>query len=554
MKAITSIILLTSILFIHRTDSPAQSNSNSTTVEKRLALVIGNGKYLNSSELANPVNDARAMRDALQSVGFEVMEYEDLNQNQIKKAMVDFGAKLKQYSVGLFYYAGHGIQSKGSNYLIPVDANIKSEEEIDIYCVEADDILGLLENAGTKMNIIILDACRNNPFGRSWSRSLEGSGLALMNAPAGSLIAYSTSPGRTASDGGGSNGLYTEALLANIKTPNISILQMFMRVRRTVSEKSSKSQIPWESISLTDDFYFVNNTAVATTQINIPGDQNNSINNSTSRTNETATWKHDEKSYWFFLDGQEISSRLTASWSGADWFVFDPVTGNTFLCEKYMSKNLNQIYPARNLGNASDAWWRMDSAYYNLYVRGLNVGVRTKRFRIDNDLLVFDLATNTTYIFQNINNNNDNQFRPALIFDNADYAFWRRVENTFWLYVMGEEIQYRTKFSTVNSDMLVYDEQTNITYLLEGYFIESNKRQLKPARVISYMDNILWMRSGNTYWIFLKGELIRNPTTNSWNGTDLYVTDTITKTIYVLPDYANTVQNQLRPVVVIPGK
>ena len=102
--------------------------------------------------------------------------------------------------------------------------------------------------------------------------------------------------------------------------------------------------------------------------------------------------------------------------------------------------------------------------------------------------------------------------------------------------------------------MLVYDEQTNITYLLEGYFIESNKRQLKTATVISYMDNILWMRTGNTYWIFLKGELIRNLTTSSWYGTDLYVTDTITKTIYILPDYANTIQNQFRPAIVIQGK
>jgi hypothetical protein len=327
-----------------------------------------------------------------------------------------------------------------------------------------------------------------------------------------------------------------------------------MKVRRTVSEKSSKSQIPWESISLTDDFYFVNSTSSSTSQAIISVGQNNTINNNISRTNETATWKHDEKSYWFFLDGQEISSRLTGSWSGGDWFVFDPVTGNTFLCENYMRRSLNQIYPARNLGNASDAWWRIDSAYYNLYVRGLNVGVRTKRVRIDNDLLVFDQATNTTYIFKDIDKSNDNQFRPAIIFDNAESAFWRRVENTFWIYALGEEIQYRTKFSSVNSDMLVYDELTNITYLLEGYFIESNKRQLKPARVISYMDNILWMRSGNTYWIFVKGELIKNPTTNSWFGTDLYVTDTITKTIYVLPDYANTVQNQLRPAVVIPGK
>ena len=234
--------------------SPAQTRPVGNS-QKRLALVIGNGNYLGST-LANPENDAKAMRDVLLGFGFDVLEYENLTQSQMKKAMDDFGEKLKNYDAGLFFYAGHGIQSKGYNYLIPVDANLKSEEQVEYDCVQADRILALMEGSGSKVNIIILDACRNNPFERSWTRSSTGRGLAFMNAPSGSLIAYATAPGSTASDGSGQNGLYTSAILESIRIPDINILQIFQNVRSIVSEKSEGKQIPWESTSLTGDFYF----------------------------------------------------------------------------------------------------------------------------------------------------------------------------------------------------------------------------------------------------------------------------------------------------------
>jgi hypothetical protein len=225
------------------------------TSQKRLALIIGNGNY-QASVLANPENDAREMKSILEQYGFDVLKYENLNQSQMKKAMDDFGEKLKNYDVGLFFYAGHGIQAKGYNYLIPVDADLRSEEQVEYDCVQADRILGLMEASGTKVNIMILDACRNNPFERSWTRAASGRGLAYMNAPAGTLIAYATAPGSTASDGSGSNGLYTSAILESIKIPDITILQMFQNVRSLVSQQSNKQQVPWESTSLTGDFYF----------------------------------------------------------------------------------------------------------------------------------------------------------------------------------------------------------------------------------------------------------------------------------------------------------
>ena len=227
-------------------------------VEKRLALIIGNADYKNSNPLQNPLNDAKAIAKALKEVGFTVLLYLDADLKTMKLAMDDFGDKLKSYNIGLFYYAGHGLQVKGFNYLIPIDASLKSEQDVDYDCVDAGRLLGKMEDAGTSTNIVILDACRDNPFARSWSgRSAgKGSGLAFMNAPSGSIVAYATSPGKTASDGTGKNGLYTEAFLQYVKVPNLSLEEFFKSVRAEVEKKSNKSQTPWESTSLKGSFFF----------------------------------------------------------------------------------------------------------------------------------------------------------------------------------------------------------------------------------------------------------------------------------------------------------
>jgi uncharacterized caspase-like protein len=205
------------ILFLNKTETYSQTGTPTQPLRK-LALVIGNGNYVSSSILANPENDARAIAATLQSVGFTVLKYENLNQRQMKQAIDEFGLNLKSNDVGLFFYAGHGIQSKGYNYLIPIDAQIQSEPQVEYDCVQADRVLAIMEGSGSKVNIVILDACRNNPFERSWTRSESGKGLAFMNAPKGTLIAYATSPGSTAADGSGNNGLYTYYNIANVST------------------------------------------------------------------------------------------------------------------------------------------------------------------------------------------------------------------------------------------------------------------------------------------------------------------------------------------------
>lgn len=226
--------------------------------EKRLALVIGNSNYVYGNFLSNPVNDANAVAQALTDVGFTVLKYLNTDQKMMNRAMDEFGEKLKNYTVGLFYYAGHGLQVKGNNYLIPIDAALKIEQDVLYDCVDAGRLLGKMEAAGTTTNIVILDACRNNPFERSWSgrSTTQGNGLAFMNAPSGSLIAYATSPGKTASDGTGRNGLYTEAILKYIKVPGLPIEEFFKSVRTMVEINSKKEQTPWESTSLKGNFYF----------------------------------------------------------------------------------------------------------------------------------------------------------------------------------------------------------------------------------------------------------------------------------------------------------
>ena len=225
-------------------------------LEKRLALVIGNGDYPGSNKLGNPVNDATDMAAALKKLGFEVMQFTNLNKRGMLEAINNFGDNLRDYQVGLFYYAGHGVQSKGRNYLVPLDAKPESDNEIEYDCLLADRILTKMEDARTRTNIVVLDACRNAPFERKWSRGEGDNGLATMDAPIGSVIAYATSPGKTAADGNGRNGLYTAALLNALKTPNQTIIQLFQQVRAEVVKQSNRKQVPWESTSLTGDFYF----------------------------------------------------------------------------------------------------------------------------------------------------------------------------------------------------------------------------------------------------------------------------------------------------------
>jgi TPR repeat protein len=229
-------------------------SGSSALAESRIALVVGNAAYA-TGPLANPANDAEAVATALTRVGFAVTKLIDADQKTMRRAVVEFGRKLRgSDSVGLFYYAGHGVQIAGDNYLIPIAAEIKDEAEVPVEGVSLSDVLKTMERATSRINIVILDACRNNPL-RSGSRAVAG-GLAPVSAPAGSLIAFATAPGQIALDGNGPNSPYSAALAATIPVPGLILEDVFRRTRRQVLEVTRNRQTPWEHSSLTGEFYF----------------------------------------------------------------------------------------------------------------------------------------------------------------------------------------------------------------------------------------------------------------------------------------------------------
>jgi formylglycine-generating enzyme required for sulfatase activity len=228
------------------------------SAEPRIALIIANSNYQGDiGALKNPANDGKLIGDALKKVGFSVRLVTDGDQTAMKKALNGFGedlAKAGSGATGLFYYAGHGLQVAGQNYLVPVSANIKREGDVDLEALSAEAVLKVLNFSGVKVQIVILDACRNNPLMRSFRSNSMG--LAKVDAPIGSFVAYSTAPGSVAADGQGANSPFAAALAAEVQKPGASIEEMFRNVRAKVIAQTDSQQVPWDSSSLTAPFYF----------------------------------------------------------------------------------------------------------------------------------------------------------------------------------------------------------------------------------------------------------------------------------------------------------
>ena len=234
--------------------------------ENRLALVIGQSAYRSVPKLPNPANDAKAMSQLLSDSGFEVSAAADLSQTEMRAQVGDFAAKVVAKgpdTVALVFYAGHGLQIDGENFLVPVDVDPKREADIPLQAVRLNDILNTLTSVPSKMRILMLDACRNNPF--PGISNTAGGGLAIVDAKIGApgtFLSFSTSPGAVAEDGAGANSPYTSALLSAAKEPG-SIEDTLKRVRVSVNRATEGRQTPWDSSSLTDDFRFVQGSAAA---------------------------------------------------------------------------------------------------------------------------------------------------------------------------------------------------------------------------------------------------------------------------------------------------
>jgi uncharacterized caspase-like protein len=230
--------------------------------ERRVALVVGNGTYAEAGTLANPVNDASDVADKLRSIGFEVIEGNDLGKRELERSIGAFSDALQGAGAGLFYYAGHGLQVDGRNYIVPVDARLDMPVKLQLEAVPIDEVLDIMEQQ-TRVSLVFLDACRNNPFARSLNRTVTTrsakalAGLAQFDSTRGSFIAFSTAPGAVAMDGSGRNSPFAQALLRHIAEPGQSINDMMIAVRRDVVSLTREAQRPWEQGSLLERFEFV---------------------------------------------------------------------------------------------------------------------------------------------------------------------------------------------------------------------------------------------------------------------------------------------------------
>jgi hypothetical protein len=228
----------------------------------RVALVIGNNRYVHGAALENPVNDARAVKLALEKTGFDVVMGTDLGHEAMEKVVLDFSNRAKKAEAALFYYAGHGLELAGSNYLVPVDANVEAEWQVKHRTLALDGVLGGMREADAKVRIVILDCCRDNPLGRSWKRS-AGRGLAAPEVPDGMVVVYAAGQGQVAVDGDGANSPFTQALVKHLSEPGLEIEQVFKRVGQSVVADTGGRQRPALYQNFYGSFVFVPRSGAA---------------------------------------------------------------------------------------------------------------------------------------------------------------------------------------------------------------------------------------------------------------------------------------------------
>ncbi len=353
MRICSAVFLIFTLVFWPISVSGQPYNTPASTPQ-RVALVIGNSDY-DIGPLLNPLNDAKAMANALRGTGFEVIEYLNVqNLADMKRAVREFGMKIQNGGVGLFYYAGHGIQVEGKNYLIPIKAQIYSEEEVEYESVDVGFVLAQMEIARNRMNILILDACRNNPFARSWRSS--ASGLAMISAPAGTMIAYATAPGSVASDGTGDNGLYTEELLKQIGKKGLKIEDVFKAVRANVMQRSNNMQTPWETSSLIGDFYFVRqDVEIQETLV----EEITPVVTEVTETSDGASFKVVDSKYFFYKNGIDLTSSTVATNVQNDVLLYDETSKRNYLLPDFWNIKDQRPRTAKELMGLSNAFWQM---------------------------------------------------------------------------------------------------------------------------------------------------------------------------------------------------
>jgi hypothetical protein len=522
--------------------------SQSTNLNQRVALVIGNADY-KLGPLLNPVNDARAIANALKAANFDVIKYENIStMADMKKAIREFSEKIQNGGVGLFYYAGHGMQVNGYNWLIPTQAEIYKEEEIEYESVDVGFVLAQMESAHNRMNIIILDACRDNPFARSWRNAAQG--LAFINAPAGTLISYATAPGSVASDGTGDNGLYTEEFLKQINKSDLKIEDVFKNVRIGVMARSNNQQTPWESSSLVGDFYFVEkNASSGTSELTAETAESYTENynffegyfESPERTTDSLPdirWRASNKIYSLLLYEQDISNETVSAPCGDNLLVYHNNTGKYYLLKDFLTNQNNEFRPAVELPFSSPTCWMAKDNKYWFYDKGQDITSQTKNAFFDEHLVIYDVTKRQYYFCQLFKQFMNGYVYPADPVYSANGTLWRGDNKYYYLYVEGEQIGARTFWQWNGNDLIVFDEQGGYSYQLPDFY-NCRDNSLRQAEIVVAPGMITWKRQDNTYFLYRYGvQFAGNETTIAVpTATDLIVYEKTYQQTYLLPGW-----------------
>jgi hypothetical protein len=536
----TSLILAT-ILLVYSSDKLTGQGYNAPSVNQRVALVIGNSDY-DAGPLLNPENDARAMATALRQTGFDVLEYINLpSPAEMKRAIRDFGRKIQNGGVGLFYYAGHGIQVGGKNYLIPTKAQIFAEEEVEYEAVDVGFVMSQMEIARNRMNIIILDACRNNPFARSWRSA--GTGLAFINAPAGTLIAYSTAPGSVASDGTGANGLYTEELLKQMHREGLKLEDVFKSVRLEVLKRSNNMQTPWESSSLVGDIYFIRpENGITETRITETKVEEYVPRIIESR--ESAEWKMVDGKYYFYLNGMDITKNTTAATVEKDVLLYDRSSNKNYLLKDFWNIKDQNNRAAEELVSRSNAFWRVNKEkLFWFYIEGQDVSAEINNASYGKDFVVFHKNSNRYFVMNRYSDAVPGKLYGATSVFSPNQTLWWADEQYYYLIVNGEQIAPRTWNQWKGNDLVVHDETATSSYLLRDYY-NSTDQVLRPAEVLYTPGLITCSRDDqNMYYLYKNksGYPMYGP--SAYSGQDLLIYDTTFQQTILFVNFLGTPSN-----------
>ena len=520
--------LLLWLFFLPALFSQTTQQGSRVFQNKKVALVVGNSDYL-IGPLRNPVNDARAMKKALEKTGFEVLYHENItNKDNFTKAVRAFGQRLQNGEVGLFYFAGHGLQVKGINFLVPVKAEVLSEPEVEFECLDVGFVLAQMEAANNRMNIVILDACRNNPFARSF-RSADR-GLATMMAPTGTLIAYATAPGSVAADGEGENGLYTEYILKQITRPGLKIEEVFKNVRAEVVQISNNRQVPWEASSLIGDFYFslpdnLEVTAVTQQQLSPPSQSeprtasaDKSIIKTSIPKNKTSIpqnrWKADDESLHMEINGKDISDEIVYQYYNDDLLVSHYETNKHFILKNF-------------LNNLDGEWREADEVDLNLNLFS------------DEYSSLTDHSTGNNYSSYDIG---------------SVYATWLATSvGGFYMYLNGQDITQEVTSEVRNNDVIVYHAKSGYSFILRNYYSYQDNL-IRPAEIIldggmrNQLINVQWRAYGTTYWLAVNGIEQTSNSYSQFEGNDLVIYHRPTGKRFRVNNYTLYIDNRWRPI------